>query len=297
MEEALIAATAISFIFCIVVAHKFELLGGTTYTGGRQDHLDRFDYNTPCHVGLPDDLETALFSGALPAANGSSSTLPKVGLCTMMTLEYEEHTLLHWVAYHHLLGFDAIWIYMDDRTGGLAGSQRRALHRIVLQLPPEVTLRYVSMTPGVTRQPESVEHCLRAARADGFDWIAHWDGDEYPVLGPPVTANEQLQASPFDVKKMARERVTSTAQPASRKRILQFSGRRPDPADHTRQCTDEVEASGTPRASRRGVWGKILRRRAQIPCRLSAARSNRRFSRRRLSRPAHNPQELCPNRS
>lgn len=201
MEEALIAATAISFIFCIVVAHKFELLGGTTYTGGRQDHLDRFDYNTPCHVGLPDDLETALFSGALPAANGSSSTLPKVGLCTMMTLEYEEHTLLHWVAYHHLLGFDAIWIYMDDRTGGLAGSQRRALHRIVLQLPPEVTLRYVSMTPGVTRQPESVEHCLRAARADGFDWIAHWDGDEYPVLGPPVTANEQLQASPFDVKK------------------------------------------------------------------------------------------------
>ena len=174
MEEALIAATAMSCIFCIVVTHKFELLEGITYTGGRQDDLYRFDYNTPCHVGLPDDMEAALFSGALPAANGSSSTLPKVGLCTMMTLEYEEHTLLHWVAYHHLLGFDAIWIYVDDRDGGLAGAQRRALHRIVLQLPPEVTLRYVSMTPGVTRQPESVEHCKATSTSFWTIFRAFW---------------------------------------------------------------------------------------------------------------------------
>lgn len=197
LEEGLIALTAISCLFCIVVTLQFGLLVGWD-TGYNENP---FDYNIPCHVGLPDDMEEALSFGALPAANGSSSTLPKVGLCTMMTLAYEEHTLLHWVAYHNLLGFDAIWIYVDDRAGGLVGAQRYALHQIALQLPPEVTLRYVSMTPGVTRQPESVQHCLRSARADGFDWIAHWDGDEYPVLGPPVTANAQLQASPFDVKK------------------------------------------------------------------------------------------------
>ena len=71
----------------------------------------------------------------------------------------------------------------------------------MLQLPPSlVTIRLVSMTPGVTRQPEALEHCHRTARADGFDWIAHWDGDEYPVLGDPVAADTQLLTPPFDVK-------------------------------------------------------------------------------------------------
>ena len=134
--------------------------------------------SVPCHVGLPADEERARAFGALPESP-SPHSLAKVGLCTMMSLTYEAHTLPHWVAYHQLLGFDAIWIYVDDRGDGLSASERRALHRIVLQLPPAVTLRYVSMTPGVTHQPESVEHCLRAARADGFTWIAHWDGDEY----------------------------------------------------------------------------------------------------------------------
>ena len=36
----------------------------------------------------------------------------------MMNLAYEQHTILHWVAYHQLVGFDAIWIYVDDRGNG-----------------------------------------------------------------------------------------------------------------------------------------------------------------------------------
>ena len=117
-------------------------------------------------------------AAAEPAAqtrDGPNTTV-RAGLCAIVSIEYEQHTLLHWAAYHLLIGFHMLWLYVDDRRG-LSGSEQAALDRIALRLPSSVTLRRLSAT-GVLHQVGALMHCQRQARQEGYTWIAHWDGDE-----------------------------------------------------------------------------------------------------------------------
>jgi len=117
-------------------------------------------------------------AAAEPAAQtrDGPSTIVRAGLCAMVSIEFEQHTLLHWAAYHLLIGFHMLWLYVDDRRG-LSGSEQAALDRIAPRLPSSVTLRRLSAT-GVSHQVDALIHCQRQARQEGYTWIAHWDGDE-----------------------------------------------------------------------------------------------------------------------
>jgi hypothetical protein len=47
-------------------------------------------------------------------AQQTAARRDELGICAQVSLRYEMPYLLSWVAYHTLLGFDRILLYLDD---------------------------------------------------------------------------------------------------------------------------------------------------------------------------------------
>ena len=107
---------------------------------------------------------------------------PRIRLCSVMLLDYEEYTFEHWISYHLLIGFDEIWIYIDDKN--LTNAHREKIERIDQETGERIQLKMLSdlKTTRYT-QGKAFKHCYK--NAGSVDWIAQCDGDEYFYAGAP----------------------------------------------------------------------------------------------------------------
>ena len=105
-----------------------------------------------------------------------------------MSLRYEADHLLPWVAWHSLIGFDRVLLYIDD-SGHLEVDP--AVHARItkaLEQPTATKLvRWYSMRAhNLTGPGDQLAHCVFEARKHAT-WMAMWDIDEVPALGAPPT--------------------------------------------------------------------------------------------------------------
>mgnify|MGYP004290920477 CR=1 FL=1 len=112
----------------------------------------------------------------------------ELGICAQVSLRYELPYLLSWVGYHTLLDFDRITLYLDDlkhldQVDQVEGRKHmlqvlgRARHVTVLRMSAH----------NMSGPADQLTHCVWAARKRAV-WMAMWDIDEVPALGPPPSA-------------------------------------------------------------------------------------------------------------
>lgn len=111
----------------------------------------------------------------------------KTGIC--LQARNEAPYLAEWASYHLALGFDRIWVYDNDSEDKIEEALRPYRDRVEL----------ISW-PGVPAFPGSVIDCLQRAEAEGIDWLALFDADEFvvPANGDPGTLREALQSAGRD---------------------------------------------------------------------------------------------------
>jgi len=117
----------------------------------------------------------------------------------------DRHKALEWAAYHHLIGFDHVWLYVnDDWNHG-----KDLVHRDYITWIPyhyQLSAYHYQRPRGhdpkeVFRAAGQVDGLWRAKRM-GLDWISFMDVDEYIRLDSPVlsssssgTSNDTFAAS------------------------------------------------------------------------------------------------------
>ena len=133
----------------------------------------------------------------------------RMALCGIMLVKYEAHTLLHWVTYHLMFGVDHIFLYIDDTKDPPMTKAEIRIVDALAQLTGQVTVTYIlDLHLKKGGQAKIFPVCQAAAKAGNFDWVGHWDGDEYLTAGRAPTGSreearrkgrKQLSALPFDV--------------------------------------------------------------------------------------------------
>lgn len=128
--------------------------------------------------------------GAIAASCALLPTKPrfpvdgKLAICTMFTMDYEGPYLLPWLAYHRLIGFDHVLLYLDDCDG-----TARARHRGIFK--PLVGLHWVRVVSkceaGTQSHMEVLRHCEAVARGLGATWVVNWD------VGMPIWESSPRQ--------------------------------------------------------------------------------------------------------
>lgn len=107
--------------------------------------------------------------------NERPSVGSKFGLCTMVKGERFRHDILQWVEYHHMIGSNHFWIFINEQ---LSVEQWKALPRrpYIVYAPFNYRLGddYASGT-----QQAAQNECLYRSRAYGLDWFGIHDVDEY----------------------------------------------------------------------------------------------------------------------
>ena len=64
-------------------------------------------------------------------AQQTAARRDELGICAQVSLRYEMPYLLSWVAYHTLLGFDRILLYLDDlKHLGALDERKQACHAL-----------------------------------------------------------------------------------------------------------------------------------------------------------------------
>ena len=107
----------------------------------------------------------------------------ELAICAQVSLRYETPYLLPWVAYHTLLGFDSIILYIDDGTH-LGAIDHTAHSRLLGMLGNAKHVTVHSMTAlNQTGPGAQMAHCVFTARKHAT-WMAMWDIDEVPAMGP-----------------------------------------------------------------------------------------------------------------
>ena len=110
-----------------------------------------------------------------------------LSICALVSLRYEENSLLPWLAWHSILGFELFFIYIDHRNAALAGDGgewKSNTTRGMLQRMKNVTV-FSMQDLGLRDQSAQLAHCAFVARKH-TTWMASWDIDEVPALGPPT---------------------------------------------------------------------------------------------------------------
>ena len=137
-----------------------------------------------------DSATTRPASDALERGTDSATTRPasdKLALCTMVTLDYESPYLLPWLAYHRLIGFDYVMLYLDDPSGTSKAKHPRILKLLAATDWVKVETKCEAHTDAQGTSHMSLIHrCASSARELGVLWVANWDVDEWPAFGAPV---------------------------------------------------------------------------------------------------------------
>ena len=114
-------------------------------------------------VYLPQNCATRDALGAMRAQQ-TAAKRDELGICAQVSLRYEMPYLLPWLAYHTLLGFDRILLYLDDLSHlGLidAGEQGHVLK--TLARASHVTVLRMS-AHNMTGPGDQMQHCVWSAR-------------------------------------------------------------------------------------------------------------------------------------
>jgi hypothetical protein len=111
----------------------------------------------------------------------------KAGITT--TFAGSRKRVFEWATYHHILGFDHIWIYINDEWD--KGEDLQVMSRdYITWIPWNYNTRHYNKT--LERKycafheifrPPSQNDALWRARRLGFDWMAFTDLDEFLVIG------------------------------------------------------------------------------------------------------------------
>lgn len=144
------------------------------------------------------------------SAKHMSASRDELSICAQVSLRYERLYLLPWIAYHTLLGFDRIYLYIDDsdHLGPVdPDEQARMLH--LLSLPKHMTV-YSMAKLNMSGPTSQLQHCIWTARKHSV-WMGMWDIDEVPAMGlPPAAMPEELRAPP-NLKMLLRSLPNRTA--------------------------------------------------------------------------------------
>ena len=126
----------------------------------------------------------------MPAAAHRPPVHPRdeLSICAQVSLRYEADHLLPWVAWHSLIGFDRVLLYIDDSGHLEVDPAVHARITAALEQPTATKLvRWYSMRAhNMTGPGDQHAHCVFEARKHAT-WMAMWDIDEVPALGAPPT--------------------------------------------------------------------------------------------------------------
>ena len=132
------------------------------------------------------DVPTGPTTGSA-TETGPARKLDKLALCSMVTLDYEAPYLLPWLAYHRLIGFDYMLLYLDDPSGTAREKHPRILKLLAAIDWVKVETKCEAHTDKWGTSHMSLIHrCAASARELGVLWVANWDVDEWPAFGAPV---------------------------------------------------------------------------------------------------------------
>lgn len=131
---------------------------------------------------------------------------PTLRLCLVVLPMYEQHTLVHHITYHRLIGVDEFFVYVDDRPD--RNKNRTLLSTLTTSIEhlPGVHIFYFTQT--ANDQLSALAECTKHGRKDraraGYPphlWIANLDADEYIAPANPVlTAMPSSPAVLFNLK-------------------------------------------------------------------------------------------------
>ena len=114
----------------------------------------------------------------------------KVAACVIMRNEVSD--IGSWLAWYHVLGFDACIVYDDDSTDGTRDVVAAAAKVQDIRLYRSFGERAARHS---TRQDRSYRHAIETFRVE-FDWIGFFDADEYLRLMDCATIHEFLRRFP-----------------------------------------------------------------------------------------------------
>jgi hypothetical protein len=115
----------------------------------------------------------------------NSDNQTKVGITA--TLTGSRKMILEWAAYHHLIGFDHVWIYINDHW---KDGQDLPHREYITWIPWNYNVKYYNMTLEKKYcafheifRPASQNDALWRARRLGYDWMSFPDLDEFVFVG------------------------------------------------------------------------------------------------------------------
>jgi len=138
------------------------------------------------------DDSTARLAPAVKAILAASQTKKSETAAVVLVVKNEVSDISAWLAWHHVIGFNACVVYDDDSTDGTwdilqtaARHQDIRLHRA----PGDRAGRYEH------RQEAAYRDALERYR-DEFDWLAFFDADEFLLLNQDPTIQDFLARFP-----------------------------------------------------------------------------------------------------
>lgn len=99
--------------------------------------------------------------------------MPKHRYTILSMMKDEGHSLLEWVAYHHLLGFDNICVYTNDCTDGT--------DRMLIRLQDMGLVQHFrnEVPEGKKPQPHALRLAEKNTEVTDSEWIVTMDADEF----------------------------------------------------------------------------------------------------------------------
>jgi hypothetical protein len=123
----------------------------------------------------------------VPTGPATGRAPDKLALCAMVTLDYESPYLLPWLAYHRIIGFDYVLLYIDDPSGTSREKHPRILKLLAATDWVKVETKCEAHTDKWgTAHMSLIHRCAASARKLGVLWVANWDVDEWPAFDAPV---------------------------------------------------------------------------------------------------------------
>jgi hypothetical protein len=109
----------------------------------------------------------------MPDLPGIRGTRPSDGFTLVSMMKNEGPRLLEWLAYHRLIGFDAIWVFSNDCSDGTDAMLDRLAamglcHHIRNNVPP-----------GKKPQPHALSLAEKTPAILAADWLMVMDADEF----------------------------------------------------------------------------------------------------------------------
>jgi len=109
-------------------------------------------------------------------------TLPEPSVAMLACVRDEQDLLPAFLLYHHAIGIERIYLFLDRCTDASAELARRFPWVRALAVDPEEAARFPYVAD---LHVACMNHALRLARDEGFDWLLILDADEFACADNP----------------------------------------------------------------------------------------------------------------